>query len=700
MEPVEVGGVVEDHVVPAGPVARVLEDDEARRDAHLLQVGEERERLRVGDAEVLLAGDHERRRPELLDVRRRALLRVPRGVLPGGPLQVPLGEPELLGHRVHRPQVVDAHHRGERLEVVVVPGEPHHRVAAPRPAHRPDPVLVGPRLHGEPVGHGDHVLHHLAVPVARDRGGEVLSPAGRAVRVREGDDVARARVDLRVAPERVGPLHLRAAVDVHDHGVLLRRVEAVRLDEEDLDLLARRAVDVGLLHRAEVDLGDERLVLEREGRRRSRRLSGERHLPELGRQVHLPPREDGPGPVAGDLERVDVPDGRGDLDRARGEVEVEERRPPLHVGEEEDPLSVRVEAVVADPRVERLGEDAARAGRPVEEGEEEAVRLVPGGPLHPEGDRLPVGGVLRGAVEGRVLRGEVLRRLQLLGRAVHRDDEDVDVRREGGVRVAARREGELLPVGRDVEVGAAADGEGGGVEVAGRQVDERGLRVGEVHPEDVRPLAVLPGVPVPHEEGVGEDRLHLPLLHRLVLLLVAVEVGAAGGPDVGDEEEAPAVGREAERADAPGDVGLLLGLAPGDRQEPDLRRAGAGGEEGERRAVGRERRARVALVEDRQGAGVLPVGVDAPEVRPALDGRQVGRRDGEGDAPSVGRDDGLGHPLHLVEVVDRHGPLLGSGGEGKSGQRRAGRLRRRASGHSGRLLRAGRATRSRHWRKA
>ena len=138
--------------------------------------------------------------------------------------------------------------------------------------------------------------------------------------------------------------------------------------------------------------------------------------------------------------------------RARGEG-----RPALHVGEEEDPLAVRVEAVVVDPGVERLGEDAARAGRPVEEGEEEAVRLVAGGPLHPESDRPAVGRVLRRAVEGRVLRGEVLRRLQLLGRPVHRDDEDVDVRREGRVRVAVRREGELLAVGRDVEVGAAAD---------------------------------------------------------------------------------------------------------------------------------------------------------------------------------------------------------------------------------------------------
>ncbi len=547
--------------------------------------------------------------------------------------------------------------------MVVVSGEPHHRVAAPRPAHGPHPVLVRPRLHGEPLRHGADVLHHLAVPVARDRGGEVLPPAGRAVRVREGDDVARARVDLRIPAEGVGPLHLRAAVDVHDDGVLLRRVEAVRLHEEDLDLLPRRTVDVGLFHRAEVDLGEERLVLEREGRRGPRRLSGERDPPELGRQVHLPAREDGPGAVAGDLERVDVPDGRGDLDRARREVQVEERRPSLHVGQEEDPLPVRVEAVVADPGVEGLGEDAARPARPVEEREEEAVRLVAGGPLHPEGDRLPVGRVLRGAVEGRVLRGEVLRRPQLLGRSVHRDDENVDVRREGGIRIAARREGEFLAVGRDVEIGAAPDGEGGGVEVAGRQVDERGLRVGEVHPEDVRSFPVLPGVPVPHEEGVGEDRLHLPLLHRLVLLLVALEVSAAGGPDVGDDEEALAVGREAEGADAPGDVGLLLGFTSRDRQEPDLRGAGAGGEEGERRAVGREGRVRVALVEDGQGPGVLPVGVDAPEVRPPLDGRQVGRRDGEGDAPSVGRDDGLGHPLHLVEVVDRHRPLLGSGGE-------------------------------------
>ena len=341
-----------------------------------------------------------------------------------------------------------------------------------------------------------------------------------------------------------------------------------------------------------------------------------------------------------------------------------ERRPPLLVGEEVDPLPVRREAVLADPGVERLGEDAGRTAGAVEEREEEAVRLAAGGPLHPEGDRLPVGRVARRAVEGGVLRRQVLRRLELLRGPVDRDDVDVDVRRGGGKGLALRREGELLAVRGDVEIGATADGEGGRVPVAGRQVDERRLRVGEVHPEDVAPLAVLPGVPAADEQGVGEDRLHLPLLHRVVLLPVALEVGAAGGPDVGDEEEPPSVGREAERADSAGNVGHLLRLAAGEREEPDLRRPGAGGEEGERGAVGRERGARVPLVEDGQGAGVLPVGVDAPEVRPALHLRQVRRGDREDDALPVAGDRRLGDPLHAVDVVDRQRPLRGGGREG------------------------------------
>ena len=680
MEPVEVGGVVEDHVVPAGPVARVLEDDEARRDLHLLEVGEEGERLRVGNAEVLLPRHDERRRPELLDVRRRALLRVPVGVLPGGSPEVPLGEPELLGRRVHRAEVVDPHHRGERPERVVVPGEPHHRVAAPRPAHRPHPLAVDPGLRREPVRDGLHVLHHLAVPVARDRGGEVLPPPGRAVRVREGDDVARSRVDLRVGAVGVGPLHLRAAVDVHDRGVLLPGVEVVRLDEEDLDLLPRRAVDVDLLHRPEVDLGEERGVLGREGGGRRRLLADEGEAPELGREVHLPPREDGPGAVGRELEGVDEAGPRDEADRARREVEDVERRPPLHVGEEVDPLPVGREAVLADPRVERLGEDAGRAGGAVEEREEEAVRLVPGGPLHPEGDGLPVGRVARRAVEGGVLRRQIPRRLQLLGGAVDGNDPDVDVRRGGGEGLALRREGELLAVRGDVEVGAAADGEGGGVPVARGQVDERRLRVAEVHLQDVRPLAVFPGVPAADEEGVGEDRLHLPLLHRVVLLAVAVEVGAAGGPDVGDEEKPPAVGSESERSDAAGNVGLLLRLAAGEREEPDLGRPGAGREKRERRAIGREGGTRVLLVEDRQGAGALPVGVDAPEVRPALHLREVRRRDREDDALPVAGDRRLGDPLHAVDVVDRQRPLRGGGREGKGENEDEGRDESRRAG--------------------
>src|SRR5205085_11338178 len=92
----------------------------------------------------------------------------------------------------------------------------------------------------------------LAGPVAGDGRGVVLAVARRAVRIREGDDVARAGVDLPVAAEGVRPLRLRPAVNVDDQRVLLRRVEVVRLDDEDVDLLAVRALHPHLLRRADV----------------------------------------------------------------------------------------------------------------------------------------------------------------------------------------------------------------------------------------------------------------------------------------------------------------------------------------------------------------------------------------------------------------------------------------------------------------
>ena len=66
--------------------------------------------------------------------------------------------------------------------------------------------------------------------------------ARRAAGVAHHDDVARARLDLRLVEEPVAVLGERAAVDVEQHGVALGRVEVGRRDHPavDLDVIGRR----------------------------------------------------------------------------------------------------------------------------------------------------------------------------------------------------------------------------------------------------------------------------------------------------------------------------------------------------------------------------------------------------------------------------------------------------------------------------
>ena len=80
---------------------------------------------------------------------------------------------------------------------------------------------------------GVDVGHHLAAPVLRDLVDELLAEAGRAARVRRGDDPALRRPQRRIPSgrPRVLPRALRPAVDQEDHRVLLRGIEVRRLDQ-------------------------------------------------------------------------------------------------------------------------------------------------------------------------------------------------------------------------------------------------------------------------------------------------------------------------------------------------------------------------------------------------------------------------------------------------------------------------------------
>ncbi len=105
-------------------------------------------------------------------------------------------------------------------------------------------------------------------------------------------------------------------------------------------------------------------------------------------------------------------------------------------------------AKVLDPEVERLGEPPDLPGRPLVEHQAETVRLEARPLLRPERDPLPVGRVLRRAVECGVRGRHVSRR----GAAGEGSEPEVGVRRERLVLVGVRGVDELLAVRRNVPV--------------------------------------------------------------------------------------------------------------------------------------------------------------------------------------------------------------------------------------------------------
>src|SRR5205085_12687357 len=84
---------------------------------------------------------------------------------------------------------------------------------------------------------------HDALPIC-----VVLAVAGRAMRIREGDDVAGARIDLPVAAKGVRPVRLRPAMHIDNQRVLFRWVEVVRLDHKDVNFLDRKSTRLNSSH--------------------------------------------------------------------------------------------------------------------------------------------------------------------------------------------------------------------------------------------------------------------------------------------------------------------------------------------------------------------------------------------------------------------------------------------------------------------
>src|ERR1700680_1660764 len=125
------------------------------------------------------------------------------------------------------------------------------------------------------------------------------------------------------------------------------------------------------------------------------------------------------------------------------------------------------------------------------------------------------------AVEGGIRRGDVARRLI----AGERNDPYVAVGGGGLLAIMIGVEGEFAAVRREVVAQGAAELEGRGIEVAGRQVAHgAGGNIGQ---QDMRVLSVPPFRPVAVEKRVGQVRVQRALAPALIDFLYAGIVGVA-----------------------------------------------------------------------------------------------------------------------------------------------------------------------------
>ena len=330
------------------------------------------------------------------EVVRRPLL-VHLFVGPGRALELPLREPQLLGSAVLAGQVVDARVREQALEAVSVAQNPVGHVAAVAAAAGADAGLVHERQRLNVVHRLHDVGVDLAAPVGADLVHELLPPAGTAARVGRHHHVAGRGEQLHVPAEveAVVPGALRAAVDEHDHGVFLRRVEAGRLDEPTLHLRALGPFDTDGLGGIHLQLGQQGVVDVRDLRGAAGARAG---AEDLGGGVRSLPGENQGRAVGRDTKTPVGSLFHHGLDGAGQDRDPVDGRARVHPGGEKDAGAIRHPDKITYVVVE-VGRQRANLPRSsLVEHELVAVGLEPFSFHGDVGDPAPVGRVLRRAV--------------------------------------------------------------------------------------------------------------------------------------------------------------------------------------------------------------------------------------------------------------------------------------------------------------
>ncbi len=578
-------------------------------------------------------------------------------VLPRRAAVLPLAEPQFLGGVAHGAVVEHAVVVDQALpRLVPVAGHPVHHVAAVAGAQRAGLVAVEEfvlLLRRSPALL--QVFQRAVAPVLADRIGERLAVAGGTVKVDHHHRVALAGVGLRipaVAPA-VAEAALRPAVDQERDRIGLAGLVVVRLDHVAVHGLAVPALELELRVVAE---GHVRQLFAGAGGDRARMLAigvGDEHLVAALEAV------EGVGQgAAGEHRCTDVAVGDHGRDLAAGDIHREQRMLADVVGGGVDGAAVGREHDLAGRTIPLRRDLAGLAAGHVHRHQPEAVGFEAGAFHRAVVQGLAVGGEHRAGVPGAVGRGQVdrrglARRIQTVQVEVggprllapghaHAGDQRLPVRRPGVVLAAAER------LGRNVARQGHADRRGAehrlGLGVAGQRRHEQAVAA-----------AVVPGVPMAHEQLVEHHAAGLGVLLRVQALLRAAQIRAAVLEHAGAEGDAVALRRDVVAVHVQREIGELARRAAGQRQRVQLLAAGLGAEEVHGLAVGRQfrridvpavrgqplRRRRIAgaqVAQPQPGAGLVAGLVNLPL--------------GEDQRAAIGRQQRRGHPVQRHHVAD------------------------------------------------